>query len=311
MARQGTSRRHPHAPPRPAPPQVAVPDSAGLPVDERALLEDAVAKAPVGPARRRRRSRTVTIIVVLCALTLPLTLFLELMVVTDAPESPASFILAAAIAVAPFLVALVLTSDQVLADWLAPENQRHGRAHYLNPLFALADSGRMGWILGAVVLGLLWLGGGLLVDGPLGLLVGLLVGVLLTGSCLLFGILTAWLLVVPLGLLSVAGIRRDRSPQALRLALLGTLMLSLVVIAAPIAWTELPTAPGNEGVVLYLAAVVGLRPSGHFDVPGTVLLIARIGVLVLLLTLAPLLSLLRRLPQQEAAGRLHQTGLRD
>lgn len=81
------------------------------------------------------------------------------------------------------------------------------------------------------------------------------------------------------------------------------------VRAAPIAWTDLRLLPGSEGIVRYLAAVIGLP--GHVELPGTVLLIARIGVLVLVPSLAPLVSLLRRLPQQEAAGQLYQAGLRD
>lgn len=213
----------------------------------------------------------------------------------------------AAMAGSPFLLGLLLASDQVLTDWLTPEEDRRGRAYYLNPLHAFADTGRGVWIAWFTVMAAIWAIGGLAVGGLLGVLGGVLIGAFTVGGCLLLGLVAAWLVVLPIGLLVGVLCGRLRSAQAVRLTLLAMLLLALVTFATPIALTDLVALPDDEGIGLYFEAVLGI--GGDIVLPAGVLWTARGSLGIIAVVVPALLIAFRRLPQQEAAGRAMQQAM--
>ena len=259
-------------------------------------LARALAPAPVSDERRRWRRAAVIVATALFVAAIPLTAALGL---AD-PESDAVVaVIVTALFAVPALLGAVLAAEQVLVDWLTPEEGRAGRAYFLNPFVALGDSGRTPWLVWWGLVLVLWGVGGALVGGVLGVFVGLLIGAVLTGACILLGLLAAWLVVLPLGLLLGVVLTGRRGAQSMRLALIALLMIAVVALAVPIAWAE----PGG-GPLAYARAVLGAPDPA--DMPAGALWTARIALAVLLVTLAPLVASFKALPQQEAAGRFLQ-----
>lgn len=265
----------------------------------------ALADAPVSESRRRWRTRAVWLDALLVLL-----LFALGVVLAVAEIDAFVGVLVAALVGPAILLGMLLASDRVLSDWLLPEDERKGRAYFLNPLVAFTDCSRAAWIAWFGIVLTFWVVGGALVDSVVGALGGLGIGLLMSVACLLFGMVVGWLVIVPVGLVVTIAVRRNRSVQAVRLALLAAVLLAMVVLAAPIAWTSLGALPGWEGVVRYLKAVVGVPE--HVSLAPGVLWTARSGLAVMVVALLPLVVLLGRLPQQQAAGRFyHRASRRD
>lgn len=270
-------------------------------MDEMTLR--ALADAPVNERRRRRRARTVWLSALLIVVAAALAISLALL-----GADAAIIVMLTALLGPPVVLGMLLASERVLTDWLLPEDHREGRAYLLNPIAAFAESGRAPWVTWWSIMLTFWVAGGAVVDSVAGALVGLGVGLVMSAGLLLLGVLIGWLVLVPVGLLLVIAARRDRSVQAVRLALLAAVLLGMVLLATPIAWTDLGALPGWEGIVRYLKAVAG-DPEQERLPPG-VLWTARAGLAVMMAALLPLVVLLRQLPQQQAAGRLYQRALR-
>lgn len=270
--------------------------------DESELAVRAMQPATLSARHRRWRRQ----VVILDALVIAAVVVLGAGRLLWASEDAGDFtvLMAYTLIGAPMLLASVLTSDRVLADWLTPEDRRAGRAYILNPMAAL-NADRTAWLIWWSVLLPLWVLGGGAIGGVGGAFAGLLLGALILASCLLFGLLLAWLVVVPLGLLIGVVVGRGHGVQAVRLTMIALLILDVVVFSVSAAVLNAPLSRVHSGTAVLkdmLEMVLGLP--GHERAPVVALWMARASLVVLLIIVPALVRLLRALPQQEAAGRL-------
>ncbi|WP_446663576.1 hypothetical protein [Flexivirga sp. B27] len=255
------------------------------------LVLRAIAPPPVSDRRRRWRTRVVLAATVVLTVMIGISCALAL-----ADADAAGPVVVGAMAGVPALLGAVLASDMVLDDWLTPEKNREGRAYMLHVFETFGGCSKRAWIAWAVVDLLVWAAGGALVGGPVGVILGVAIGILWCGGCLLLGVLIGWLAIVPVGLITSLAVRRRRTVQSLRLALISLLLIGLLVTTVPAGWSDV----GSDGAGTYLRAVLGLPVDEAIE--STLLSISRIGVALLCLAVPALLAALRSMPEQHAAG---------